>query len=111
MREMQELVRVVKDETSKSINSATTGLGVEFGTMTETGLKLDNFKDVITDYKVLDYLTMDKEYFADTNNAGEYSHSHKVITPDGLKPLKSGDRVLVAQVGAEFVILGRMRNG
>lgn len=111
MREMEELVRVIKDNTNKSINSATTGLGVEFGTMTETGLKLDNFKDVITDYKVLDYLTMDKDYFTDTNSAGEYSHSHSVITPDGLKPLKSGDRVLVAQVGSEFIVIGRVRNG
>lgn len=111
MREMEDLARVVKDETNKSVNSAVSGLGVEFGTMTETGLKLDNFKDIITDYKVLDYLTMDKDYFTDTNSVGEYSHSHKVVTPDGLKPLKSGDRVLVAQVVAEFVILGRMRNG
>ncbi|APM37383.1 hypothetical protein [Clostridium kluyveri] len=109
MREMGELVRVVKDETSKSINGAVSGLGVEFGTMTETGLKLDNFKDVITDYKVLDYLTMDKDYFTNTNSAGEYSHSHNVITPDGLKPLKSGDRVLVAQVGSEFIVIGRVR--
>lgn len=111
MREMRELVRVMEDKTNGSIKGAVSGLGVEFGTMTETGLKLDNFKDIITDYKVLDYLTMDKDYFTDTNSVGEYSHSHKVVTPDGLKPLKSGDRVLVAQVGAEFVILGRMRNG
>lgn len=108
MREMQELARAMKDETNKSINSATTGLGVEFGTMTETGLQLDNFKSEITDYKVLDYLTINKDYFTNTNSAGEDSHSHSVITPDGLKPLKPGDRVLVSQIGAEFVIIGRV---
>lgn len=109
MREIQELVRVVKDETSKSINGAVSGLGVEFGTMTETGLKLDNFKDIITDYKVLDYLKLDKDYFTQTDVAGgEYSHSHNVKTPERLKPLKPGDRVLVAQVGSEFIIIGRL---
>lgn len=109
MREMENLVRTIKDSTNSSINNAMSGIGVEFGTMTETGLQLDNFKHEITDYKVLDYLTTDKDYFAQTDTAGgEYSHSHKVATPDGLKPLKSGDRVLAAQVGAEFIILGRM---
>jgi hypothetical protein len=105
---MENLVRTIKDSTNRSINNAMSGIGVEFGTMTETGLQLDNFKHEITDYKVLDYLTMDKDYFAQTDTAGEDSHSHKVMTPDGLKPLKAGDRVLVAQVGAEFIILGRM---
>lgn len=110
MREMQELVRVMEDKTNGSINSAVSGIGVEFGSITETGLQLDNFKHEITDYKMLDYLTMDKEYFTQTDVAGEHSHSHKVITPDGLKPLKSGDRVLVAQVGSEFIVIGRVRN-
>ena len=98
MREMEDLVRTVSDTTNKTINNTVSGLGVEFGTMTETGLQLDNFKHEITDYKVLDYLTIDKDYFAQTDTAGTDSHSHKVITPEGLKPLKSGDRVLVAQV-------------
>ncbi|BAH07928.1 hypothetical protein [Clostridium kluyveri] len=109
MREIQELVRVMEDKTNGSINSAVSGIGVEFGSITETGLQLDNFKHEITDYKMLDYLTMDKDYFTNTNSAGEDSHSHKVVTPDGLKPLKSGDRVLVAQVGNEFIVIGRVR--
>lgn len=108
MREMEELVRTISDTTNKTINNTVSGLGVEFGTMTETGLKLDNFKHEIADYKVLDYLNMDKDYFTQTDVAGSDSHSHKAITPDGLRPLKSGDRVLVAQVGAEFIILGRV---
>jgi len=106
---MEELASTMKDHTNKSVNNAVSGLGVEFGTMTEAGLKLDNFKHEITDYKVLDYLKLDKDYFTQTDVAGgEYSHSHNVKTPERLKPLKPGDRVLVAQIGAEFVIIGRL---
>ncbi|PRR85951.1 hypothetical protein [Clostridium luticellarii] len=108
MREMEDLVRTINDTTNKTINNTVSGLGVEFGTITETGLQLDNFKHEITDYKVLDYLTMNEDYCTQTDTAGEDGHSHKVMTPDGLKPLKAGDRVLAAQVGAEFIILGRM---
>lgn len=108
MQEMEELVRAMNDTTNSSIKEGISGLGVEFGTITNSGLKLDNFRHEITDYKVLTYLNIDKDYFTQTDNAGTDSHSHKVETPDGFKPLKSGDRVLVAQVGVEFVVLGRV---
>lgn len=108
MREMEDLARVVKDHTNESINGAISGIGVEFATMTDTGLKLDNFKYEINDYKVLDYLRMDKDYFTQTNSAGEDNHSHKVATPDALRPLKAGDRVIVAQIGSELIIMGRV---
>ncbi|QXE19546.1 hypothetical protein [Clostridium sp. 001] len=108
MQEMENLVRAMKDDTNNSINSAVSGIGIEYGTITETGLQLDNFKHEITDYKVLDYLKTDKDYFTQTNSAGIDSHSHKVVTPEVLKPLKSGDRVLATQIGAEFIVIGRV---
>lgn len=108
MQEMESLVSAIRDDTNGSINSAVSGVGVEYGTITETGLQLDNFKHEITDYKVLDYLKADKDYFTQTNSAGTDSHSHKVATPEVLKPLKSGDRVLATQIGAEFIVIGRV---
>lgn len=86
------------------------GLSMALGTIIETGLMLDNFKYEITDYMILDYLNMDKDYFAETDVAGgEYSHSHRVKTPDGLKPLNVGDRVLVAIIGVQNIVIGRVK--
>lgn len=106
--EVADVAREIKKHTNKSIGSAISGLGAEFGTITDSGLKLDSFKYEITDYMILDYLTMDTNYFAQTDTAGTDSHSHKVITPEGLKPLKTGDRVLVTEVGNETIVLGRV---
>lgn len=108
MQAMEELVRVLKDGTNEAINKGISGLGIEFGTITSTGLKIDNFKYEINDYKLLDYLKMDKDYFTKTQAAGTDNHFHEVNTPEGLKPLKSGDRVIAAQIGTEFVIIGRV---
>lgn len=104
------IVRDMKEHTNKVVGKAISSVGLEFGTITSSGLELDDFKHEIKDYMVLDYLKMDKDYFTQTNSAGEDSHSHKVITPDGLTTLKIGDRVLVAQVGSEFIVIGRVRN-
>lgn len=106
--EMRILARTIYDkghETAKNVVK-NTGISLDFGTVTSTGLKLDSFKYEINDYMILDYLTLDKDYFTQTDNSDD--HSHKVVTPEGLKPLKAGDRVLTAQVGSETVILGRV---
>jgi len=60
--------------------------------ITSSGLKLDSFKKEINDYLVLDYLTI-------TNNND---------LPTQLRPLSSGDRVLVATMRSEFVAVGRL---
>lgn len=107
---MASLVRTMIGKNRETATNVvkSTGLNLDFGTMTETGVKLDSFKYEITDYKVLDYLTINKDYLTKTDTSGADSHSHKVITPDELKPLEPGDRVLTAQVGSEIIILGRI---
>ena len=88
----------------------------ELGTIEAGGLRLDNFtKDVIPINRCLIArdLTLKIPYFTDTkvesggSGDAEYApHSHPVITPPELWPVKVGDRVLVAPVGGgqNFVI-------
>ncbi|WP_446897413.1 hypothetical protein ACSVC9_10345 [Clostridium sp. LBM24168] len=110
--EIADLVSVMhgnsREIAGKVVNN--TGFSMALGIITETGLVLDNFKYEITNYMVLDYLAMDKDYFTGTDVAGgEYSHSHRVKTPDGLKPLNVGDRVIVATIGAQNIVVGRVK--
>ncbi|MGX4662312.1 hypothetical protein ACWJU0_19795, partial [Clostridioides difficile] len=64
------------------------------------------------DYLVLENLTLKEDYFtfSDEVSSGEYRHKHKIETPKELKPLTIGDKVLVAVMGAEFVVIGRVVN-
>lgn len=110
--EIADLVSVIHGNSREIANKAvgSSGFSMALGTITETGLVLDNFKYEITNYMVLDYLAMDKDYFTGTDVAGgEYSHSHRVKTPDELKPLNVGDRVLVTTIGAQNIVIGRAK--
>lgn len=108
MEIFNEIAREIKSNTNKSVNKAISSVGLDLGTITSTGLKLDNFKYEIQDYMMLDNLKMKNEY--NTEIAGEHSHSHSFKTPTELKQLATGDRVLVALLGSEFVIVGRVVN-
>ena len=102
-----EIARTMHSNTNKVISGAMDGTGLTLGTLTETGLKLDNFKYEFTDYLVLDYLNLEDSY--NTQSAAcPVSHSHEFKTPNNIKKLKVGDRVLVAQFGADNVIVGRV---
>lgn len=105
---INEIVREIKGNTNKTISNTISSLGLELGTVTSNGLKLDNFKYEIQDYMILDYLKLKDEY--NTELAGTYTHGHVFKTPGNLKALKEGDRVLVAAVGNEFVVVGRVVN-
>lgn len=102
-----EIVRTMHDKTNKTINEAMFGTGLALGTLTETGLKLDNFDPEFKDYLVLDYLKLNDSYYTESATCTS-SHKHEFKTPDNLKKLKVGDRVLVAQFGADNVIVGRV---
>jgi hypothetical protein len=80
--------------------------GLTMGTITDTGLLLDNFKHEFSDYMVLDYLKLEDSY--NTESGGDPSHSHEIKTPGNIKKLKAGDRVLVSQFGADNVVVGRV---
>lgn len=96
----------IKESEGEDSSSSTI---LEFGTITSTGLKLDNFKHEIKDYMILEHLGLKEEYI--TEISGTYTHNHTIKTPDELKPLNAGDRVLVSSIGSEFVVIGRIRNG
>lgn len=108
-----EIARHIKDNTNKSIEKAV--LKLELGTITSSGLKVDNFKYVANEYMVLEYLKTENQY--ETNSAGveihdqgtQY-HKHRFNIPSVLRPLSSGDRVLVATVDNNFVVIGRVSN-
>ncbi|MDS1004919.1 hypothetical protein P9J83_15655 [Clostridium sporogenes] len=101
-----EIAREIKGNTNRAVSEAISYIGLDLGTVTSTGLKLDNFKYEIQDYMVLDYLKMKNEY--NTETAGEHSHSHNFKMPKELKSLGPGDRVLVALLKNEFVVVGRI---
>lgn len=103
---VNEIVRAMHGNTNKAISGAIEGTGLTLGTITETGLLLDNFKYEFTDYMVLDYLNLEDNY--NTEAAGDPSHTHQIKTPANLTRLKAGNMVLVAQFGADNVVIGRV---
>ncbi|WP_040328457.1 hypothetical protein [Clostridium ihumii] len=103
----EEVVRTINNNTTEAIDGAMYGTGFTLGTLTTTGLKLDNFKKEINDYLVLDYLNLKDKY--NTESAGEHTHSHNFKTPLNIEKLKVGDRVLVAQLGKDCIIVGRVK--
>lgn len=114
----KSIVSELDGQMKKRANEAVDGewAAHELGTIVPNGLRLDNFtKDVIPIDRCLISrdLTLKTPDFTDTEKVGggtgyaEYEpHSHPVITPPELWPVKVGDRVLVAPVGRgqNFVI-------
>ena len=94
MSSFNSVARQIKSNINKRTNEALSITGCELGTITFTGLKLDSFKKEIKDYLVLDYLTI--------NNTTDL--------PNQLRSLASGDRVLIATLGSDFVVIGRLSN-
>ncbi|HGS9098235.1 TPA: hypothetical protein ACMU2U_004057 [Clostridioides difficile] len=106
------VARILKEKMNKSVNDGVFGIGCELAEITANGLKINGYKDEIQDYLVLEKLTLKEDYFtfSDEVSSGEYRHKHKIETPKELKPLAIGDKVLVAIMGAEFVVIGRVVN-
>lgn len=102
-----EIARTVHSNANKAIEGAMFGTGLTLGILTPTGLKLDNFKHEFKDYYVLDYLKLNDSYYTEAATC-TVSHRHEFKTPENIKKLKTGDRVLVAQFGADNVIVGRV---
>lgn len=94
MSNFNGVARQIKANINKKTNEALAITGCELGSLTPTGLKLDSFKKEIKDYLVLDYLSI----------------TNTINLPPQLRPLVNGDRVLVATMGSEFVIIGRVSN-
>lgn len=104
-----EIARTVNNNTDKSISGAIDSVGLDLGTITLTGLKLDHFKHEIKDYLVLDYLKLKDSYYTEPSSCSLGSpHKHEFKTPELLKRIRIGQRVLVAQVYGECVVVGRL---
>ncbi len=96
MSNFNGVARQIKANINKKTNEALAITGCELGSLTPTGLKLDSFKKEIKDYLILDYLSI--------------TNTNTIDLPTQLRPLANGDRVLVATMGSEFVIIGRVSN-
>lgn len=107
-----EIARVVHGNTNQSIAASNYGTGMALATVTESGLLVDGIKQEYPkgDYWILDNLKNDENIITESASAPE-SHSHNIKTPDNQKPIKTGDRVLVAVMGVNAVIIGRVSNG
>ena len=129
----QELAVSLKNEMSKSAGAALSGVPAEMGIITDSGLKLDNFKDEIQDYLVADFLTtlhLPEFFIVGTTTLADAEDEPigapsprtrfdfeptlieevRVNLADGLLP---GERVLVIPTngGADFVVMCRVVNG
>lgn len=116
----------------KHANDMLSGVPAELGTITETGLKIDNFKHEIQDYLVADFLvTLHLPAFslvgttAPADDEGNASGSKSQRTQFEFEPtmieevrvnlaagLLPGERVLVMPTngGADFVVMCRVVN-
>ena len=103
----EDIKRVMNNNFKSGINEAMFSNSLVLGTITTTGLKLDDFKHEIADYTLLDYLKLNDSY--NTESAGEDNHSHEFKTPNNLLSIKPGNRVLVARIGNECIVIGRVR--
>nr|BDD45989.1 hypothetical protein 6 [bacterium]BDD46359.1 hypothetical protein 5 [Pelagibacterales bacterium] len=79
MDPLKELALAIDKRSKGHANKVINDLRSELGTITETGLIIDNFKHEIRDYLVSDHLT-----------------------------LINGDRVLVLPIGQDFVVVARV---
>ena len=106
------IVRTVNNNTNKSINNASYANGIALGTVTESGLLIDGIKQEYSkgDYWILDNLK-NAESITTESASGPESHAHTIKTPSNQKPIKVGDRVLVAVMGVNAVIIGRVSRG
>jgi hypothetical protein len=133
MNPIKELASVIDLRITDKANNALSGVPCELGTLTATGLKLDNFKHEIQDYLIADWLVklqfpafsfigtetrpVDQQGNelpgASTSSLTRFDFNAKVV--DGvrleLKPkLQAGDRVLAVPVngGQDTVIIAKV---
>lgn len=128
----QMLAADIRQEMKQSAGNALSGVPAELGTITATGLKLDNFKSEIQDYLVADFLTslhlpsfhlVGTTVLADAegNPSGppsprtRFDFEESIVEEvrlDLAAGLSPGERVLVIPIngGADFVVMCRVVN-
>lgn len=109
---LSEIARTINNNMNSAIAESNYGTGFSLGTVTDTGLNVDNVKQEYPrgDYWILDNLKNPDSITTESANGPE-SHIHTINTPNNQKGIKVGDRVLVALMGVNAVIIGRVSNG
>lgn len=107
-----EIARVVHGNTNQSIATSNYGTGMALATVTESGLLVDGIKQEYPkgDYWILDNLK-NTDNITTESASGPESHTHTIKAPSNQLAIKVGDRVLVAVMGINAVIVGRISNG
>ena len=104
---VQELARGMNEKMQRTVQEGMFGTGLALGTITANGLSIDGCDYIFKDYMVLDYLTLKDSYYTE-NTTCHVTHNHEFKTPEPIKRIKIGERVLVAQFGADNVVVGRV---
>lgn len=106
---LQELARGMNEKIQRTVQEGIFGTGMALGTITTNGLSIDGCDYIFKDYMVLDYLTLKDSYNTESSSCAVGApHIHAFRTPEPIKRLKIGERVLVAQFGADNVVVGRV---
>lgn len=94
-----KFARGLQEKVNDKIKKNNYGRSCVLGTYYGNYLKLDNSTLTITDFSILDHLK--KNYFTATynNNEIKITNPFKVV---------SGDRVVVQEFGADFIIIGKV---
>jgi len=97
------LAASIEERVRRHAHTATLGIAAELGTITATGLKLDGFAHEIQNYLVAADLAL-------PTVLGPDSAGDTLSTPEGLRALRAGDRVLVVPVnrGQDHVVVARV---
>jgi len=107
--QVQELARGMNKKMQRTVREGMFGTGMSLGTITANGLSIDGCDYIFKDYMILEYLTLKDSYWTESSScAVGASHIHEFKTPEPIKRIKNGERVLVVQFGADNVVVGRV---
>ena len=120
---MNKLARIMQDRMRKN-QDANDALVLDFGTIQkDMSLKTNTFAIPIpqADYHVVRQLTLGPTGSVLTHtgtqgthgghNSGSGAHSHTIVVPEKMRSIQPGDRVLVAWVQSEAVVIDIVLRG
>lgn len=121
---LNKLAQVMQQRMNRNQEAHNSALILDFGTIQpDMSLKTNTFTIPIpqTDYHVCRQLTLGPtgDYLTDNGTKGTHgghvsgdgSHDHTIIIPEKMRSIKPGDRVLVAWVQSEAVIVDIVLSG
>ena len=106
MNNQAALAGLLQSRMGRTVKKGTSLPPLELGTITANmGLQVDGLPAPLADYMVCRQLTVGREtdVLARTEEAVE--HTHEILVPEKMRSLRAGDRVLVAWVSNNPVIV------